>query len=186
MGLISFYSELALSNPDIQFVLDITAVEKEPSFQPIFNILTNKLIDTCAPNIKTTINLIHADVLTDIPVYSSKYDLIVESNMLNISEGMEESSIDKFRNVLDINMAANGIAILIEPGQIRDKQFLENLTANVNKKFFIEQINPPKIIASNTKTISLYNEAVDAGLRRKKNDLHWFSYLMLKRRSNPQ
>ena len=181
MGLISFFCELAISNPDVPFKLDITAVEKESSFQPLFDDLTARLSKACPSNLSVFCKMIEADALGEVPEYSQQYDLVVESNMLNLSEGIDAQAIEAFAQVLSKTVGEQGTVILIEPGTKEDRAFLKLLEDFISGEKIADQVIPPKTLAVNITGISLYQEAVSAGLRGSRKSEHWFSYLVMRK-----
>ena len=182
MGLISFYSEMAAANPEKDFELVITAVERESSFLELYNYLTGKLISTCTSNLNVAIRLVHADAL-DYSAGPEKYDLLIESNMLNSSEGIRNHAIEPFSKVLDAALEQNGLAILIEPGKSEDRDYLFRLADSLSAARIAEQLFQPKTIATDVSGISLYREAYAAGLRSLRKDQHWFSYMVMEKGS---
>ena len=181
MGLISFFSELAISNPDIPFKLDITAVEKESSFRPLFDDLTERLSRACPSNLSVFCKMIEADALGEVSAYSQQYDLVIESNMLNQSEGIDAQAIESFARVLSKTVGEQGTVILIEPGTKDDRAFLKQLEAYISCEKIADQVISPKTLAVNITGISLYQEVVSAGLRGSRKSEHWFSYLVMRK-----
>ena len=181
MGLISFFSELASSNPEIPFRLDITAVEKENRFRPLFENLTGRLSNVCPSNLSIECKLIEADALGAVPEYDQLYDLIVESNMLNQAEGLDAQAIESFAHVLSKTVGDQGTVIMIEPGTKDDRTFLKRLEMFICGEKIADQVIPPKTLAVNVSGISLYHEAVSAGLRGARKSEHWFSYLVMRK-----
>ena len=181
MGLISFFSELANSNPEMPFKLDITAIERESSFRPIFEDLTGQLSKACPSNLSIECRLIEADAFDAVPAYDQQYDLIIESNMLNASEGIGAQTIDKFARVLSKTIGDQGTVILIEPGTRDDKEYLTQFETHVSHEKIADQYISPKILALNIAGISLYQEAISAGLRGSRKTEHWFSYLVMRK-----
>ena len=185
MSLISFYSELAVSNPRITFSLDITAVEKEASFQPIFESLTERRSNSCPPNLRVTSSFILGDALEKQTEYEREYNLVFESNMLNSAEGMGVQSIGNFAKILSKTLNDNGAVILIEPGTKEDEAFLKRIESIASREKTAEPFVQSKKAAVIISEITLYREAVSIGLRSGGIDRHWFSYLVMKRGGIP-
>ena len=182
LGLISFYAELAIGNPNVEFSLDIVAVEREPKFEDIFLFLTDSYVKTCPENLSISVKAICGDALKYLPEYGDNYDFIIESNMLNSSEDVSTKAVESFTNTIEKALGAGGYVISIEPGKKENRVFLASLLSKISaneQKFKV--IASPLLTATDISEISLYNEACEAGLRGVRKAEHWFTYIILEK-----
>lgn len=113
-GLIEFYRVLASHNADIDFSLDITVLEKEQGFLDILDEIYSKYT-TCFPdNLRVNIMKVRAN-LNDRISFSEKFDIIMESNVLNCKERTYNLACDNIARLSQQNLVSGGVLVLIEP-----------------------------------------------------------------------
>lgn len=174
-----FYRELATENPEINFSIDYTVIEKEKAFEPIFNIFKRKFIESCPQNlILKNINFVVGDAFEKYLNYKeNSFDLIIESNLLNNQELLPTDHITRFDDCWNKLLKGNGKAILIEPGKNENVFFLNTLTEPKNM-----WANPDKYntyIAG----IQWVKDLQDKKLRYAKEN-HWFACAIFKKGGN--
>lgn len=182
MSIMAFYAELALANPQEQFSLDITCIEREKDFISLFKELTNTYVCDMStiPNLKIKKNIYRGDAFDFM--YNEErhqYDIIIESNMLNNNECIDEYRLEVFVNGLQQNLRQKGIAIMIEPGTCDQKAILEDLVAKSTHKSSMKCLFGPEQVVQDNTHMSFLTELIDMGLRCKKNYQHWFTYTVL-------
>ncbi len=182
MSLMAFYAQLALANPQEQFSLDITCIEKEKDFVSLFKELTNTYMCDLRtiPNLKIKKNIYQGNAFDFM--YNEErhtYDIIIESNMMNSNERIDGERLEIFVNGLHQNLNDKGIAVMIEPGTYDQIVILEDLVAkSTNKSSMRCLFGPERVVQDNTR-MSFLKELIDIGLRCKKNYQHWFTYTVL-------
>ena len=62
-----------------------------------------------------------------------------------------------------------------------DRAFLKQFETYISCEKIADQVISPKTLAVNITGISLYQEAVSAGLRGSRKSEHWFSYLVMRK-----
>lgn len=180
IALLDFYGKLAAFNPGIRFAVDYTAVEREKDFQPIFDHLMGSMVSDLPENLHVSTGLIHADALDFMEKNNGPaYDIVLESNVLNHDEHITAESLsalsENFAHVLN----ENGHVILIEPGKKDQIPILEKAVGN-------EHFKPaagPEITSVDTSSITLVNQCLKTGIRRKKITEHWYSVIVAERKS---
>lgn len=182
MALMAFYAELALANPQEQFALDITCIEKEKDFVSLFRELTNAY--QCdlhsIPNLKITKKILQGNAF-DFMYFEERhtYDIIIESNMLNNNESIDGERLEIFVNGLHQNLSEKGIAIMIEPGTNDQAVILEDLVAKSKSKSSMRCLFGPERVMQDNTRMSFLTELISLGLRCKKNYQHGFIYTVL-------
>ncbi len=178
LGLISFYSKRAEENPEENYCLDITAVERETSFSSMFYELTSAIINTCPSNLNIRIQLVQQDAFLFEVENPNSYELIIESYMLNSYEGRKLEEQEEIVNVIVKAMNNDAFFIMIEPANsyeiiCRIAQKAKDKGMGLYKESSYESIP--------IENISLYQETLSAKLRWKDIQVHSFSYGILKR-----
>lgn len=182
MSLMAFYSELALANPQEQFCLKIQAVEREKDFVDLCKKLTGKYIEYLKqiPNLRIEILVMEGDVFRFMyHEERHRYDIIIESNMLNNNECIDENRLEVFVNGLHQNMAEGGVAIMIEPGTSEQGNLLDGLVMKAKCKSRIASLFKTNFQQQDNSRMSFLAEMIDIGLRCRKNFRHGFTYTVL-------
>lgn len=180
MGLMTFYSLLAIDNPDVRFLLDITSVEREGSFKPLFSLLTGATQSDLPANLNVKIDFVNADAFDFALENKQSFDMLLESNMINEDEDISEEATEKFISVIENCLRPKGLLIMIEPGtkslasQLWGTEELLGLNGLVMKI-----ICKPQISAVDISGIKLCEAARKIRLRFKEDRLHWFSCMVL-------
>jgi hypothetical protein len=134
-GLIEFYKYLAYDNHLTEFVLELTLVEREQGFIEIFKKLYSAYVKSLPANLHVDITIKNEDAYKFVQECSgSKYDLIIESNMLNPYEGISLAIPESFVNSLKSILSPHSSVILIEPAKQRLAIYLKQLKAIMHQQ----------------------------------------------------
>lgn len=187
ISLINFYQLLATDNPKQQFTLNYNVVEREEDFINACESLLKKFMASSEfPNLKINWNIIKEDIycFAENSTDNQKYDLILESNVLNGNENLLQEKTDKLIFSLADKLADEGSLILIEPGKNINVEELTRIGYSLTEcKNFSCRIKPRKIKVLVDK-IELLKIVKDLGLRSDNRDEHWFSYTIFGRTEN--
>lgn len=182
MALMAFYAELAIANPDEQFKLRITAIEREKDFAALCKNLTSEYMKALKkiPNLHIEMLIIEGNAFKFMYYEERhKYDIIIESNMLNNNESIAEESLKIFVKGLHQNLAEGGIAIMIEPGTKEQVDVLEGLVEQARSESKITCLYGPEWLKQDNSKMFFLKKMIDLGLRCKKNYQHGFTYTVL-------
>lgn len=179
LGLLYFYMLLAEMNPEQQFEVEITAIEREDNFRKLFDILIGSICKEMPANLHATVEFVNADAFDNLPQYQAEYDILLESNMLNIDEDISTDSVESYISVLKTALNPEGVAVLIEPGKKENVSQLNSIANETERTLQINAMHKAQLLATDTSGILLLKDAVNAGLRYSKKAEHWFSYLVL-------
>ena len=138
------------------------------------------------PNLKINWNIVKDDIycFTENSTDNQKYDLILESNVLNGNENLLQEKTDKLIFSLADKLDDEGSLILIEPGKNINVEELKRIGYSLTEcKNFSYRIKPRKIKVLVDK-IHLLKIVKDLGLRSDNRDEHWFSYAIFGRIEN--
>ena len=187
ISLINFYQLLASNNPEQQFTLNYNIVEREEDFINACESLLKKFMARSEiPNLKINWNIVKDDIycFTENSTDNQKYDLILESNVLNGNENLLQEKTDKLIFSLADKLDDEGSLILIEPGKNINVEELKRIGYSLTEcKNFSYRIKPRKIKVLVDK-IHLLKIVKDLGLRSDNRDEHWFSYAIFGRIEN--
>ena len=182
-SLVEFYRLLARDNPQRKFLLQYTAVEREPDFQHIFLRIYEKLKNDLPDNLHLEMKLITDANAFDYLISQNlnSLDIIVESNMLNEAENTSKKEIQSYLFGIQQNLAGNGVAIFIEPGKNDTIKYLNSISQAAEDCYecatYIKATKSAVYLEEN----SLVQESLSVGLRYKQKLEHWFSYMILER-----
>lgn len=182
-SLVEFYRILAKDNPNRQFSLEYTAVEREKDFKHIFLLIQEKIQPSLPHNLQLNMQLITETNAFDFLVSHSlsNLDMIIESNMLNEAENTSGLEIQNYLLGMQRKLRENGMAIFIEPGKNDTIDYLESISQMAQDRYgcstYIAATKSAVYLGNN----SLVQEALRTGLRYKQKMEHWFSYMILER-----
>ncbi len=182
-SVIEMYRQLAKENPKTSFRLDYSVIEREPAFESAFRAFTSSVTADCPGNLQITgPDFIIDDALSGMEsLETGTYDLIIESNLLNVCEGNDGGFNAHFLHGIEQLLSDSGKAILIEPGQNENMQLLESLAQMAISGFQIDILEPPHKAAVDVSGIGVMRDLMQINLRSKKLE-HWFSTMILRRR----
>ena len=124
-GLLEFYREMALINPQQIYRIEIDIVEKQNGFIAIFKNVLQEYIKTLPKNLKVILNnCICTEISGEFTFLKErKYDLIFASNMFNLNEKFGDDYFFTCCKNLKPFLNENSSMIFIEPGEhiISDK-----------------------------------------------------------------
>lgn len=135
-GIIEFFKVLAMDNSKTNFEISFCLLEKEKEFIDIFNNIFENYKLTFPENLNIDINWIHADLNHDIIINNIKYDLIIESNMLNHNEKISQKVIDNLIKLYSNNLNKHSSIIFIEPADERVVNYLKNIKQKLKQMSF--------------------------------------------------
>lgn len=180
LALLDFYGKLAVANPQFQFSLEYTAVERETAFTQIFNYLWGSMISKLPENLHVCKELIHADAFDFMNSISDPtYDIVLESNMLNQDENITDEALSELSEGLAHCLNNQGHVILIEPGKREQLPLLRKAIMHSG----ITPIAEPEITSVDTSSITLVNQCIETGIRKKSIKKHWYSVVVAERKS---
>lgn len=126
-GLIEFYKQLAFDNGSIYFDISISLVEVEKEFLNVFDKLMNKYLSSFPKNLKVNIKTFNMKIDEYFDNYTTQYDLIIESNVLNSNENSVNLGFDYFAERFSKNLKKQSSLILIEPAREKEIRFLKKI-----------------------------------------------------------
>lgn len=180
LALMDFYGKLAAANPRYQFSLEYTAVEREADFRETFDALTDKMIAELPANLHVSKKLIRADAFDFVKkAPAAAYDIVLESNMLNRDENITGAMLSALSEGLARCVKEQGHIILIEPGRQDQLPLLEKAVSHN----MLGTIAGPEITSVDTSSITLVNQCLEAGIRKKAIREHWYSVIIAERKS---
>lgn len=189
-GIIEFYKVLALENPDAIFNLRFILVEKEIEFKKIFEKLFEEYKTTIPTNLQVDIRFKLLKVDENFQVDDRlRFDIIVESNMLNPNEQINDDIFIKAIYSLNKNLNKHASIILIEPASELMSGYLYKLKQKIidDSLYGIfspcscdnrcKQLSMAQIDISNS---SLIKELRDNAIITNEKNKHYFEYLVLR------
>lgn len=127
-GIIEFFRILALDNPNEVFDISFYLIEKEKSFVEIFNKLYIKYKAIFPKNLNVIIKLDNRNLNDSIEFDDKmKFDLIVESNMLNQNEQISKKVIENLVGICTKLLKPHSSIILIEPAGENAGNYLQKM-----------------------------------------------------------
>ena len=192
LGLIEFYVHLAKENTDRKFRLDITVVEREKEFLKIFKSIYDEYRKALPSNLVVKIVAHNKEIKGDFALDDTqKYDLIIESNMLNPNEKGEKEKIhNSLIRLFESVMNKHSSVILIEPAQKQINKELKEFKNKILSKGFnvyspccyecseCTQFASAKVFFDK---VGLVNELKQQGLITISRDYHSFEYLVVRK-----
>ena len=189
-GVMEFFKILAEENPNEDFCVNFTLLEKEPAFLSVFNDLFNTYKSDFPQNLKVSVKSYNQDIFDDLSFLSDEtYDLILESNVFNQNEGVLQNEIKIFEQ-LSTKLNPHSSIIMIEPGRTEMLTSLHKIKNyfKVDHKLNIyapcsyhntgfQQYATAALKIGN---ISLLQELYKKGIEPKDKDYHYFEYLVLR------
>ena len=183
LSVLLYYSKIAENNPKVKFRLEYTPVEYEPSFKSVFTYLYEGIKNDLAPNLDIVMNSIRNEdafeYLSIISKHDIRFDLILESNMLNHNEHIDDNKFSQLLKNLYDSLNCRGKVILIEPGDNETSKFLNLLVelANSGNQFSALPLKTDFVDLSDS---SLYMELCRKSIRNPlSEDRHWFRWTVL-------
>ncbi len=116
-GIIEFYKYLAYENHLTEFNLTITIVEREYGFCELFLKLYSQYKNSLPENLTVNGSIKNCDAYKYLEDTQEKYNLIVESNMLNPNEHLKAEFFNDFSNHIKEALKPNSSFIMIEPAK---------------------------------------------------------------------
>ena len=179
LALLDFYGKLAVANPDIQFSVEYTAVERELSFQKVFDYLMDAMASALPTNLFVRRKLVHADAFDFInKITDPAFNIVLESNMLNQDENIPDEALSTIGEGFARSLCEEGIVILIEPGKRDQLPILEKVVSHDSLKRIVD----PQITSVDASSITLVEQCLKTGIRRKAIAEHWYSVVVAERK----
>lgn len=135
-GMIEFFKMLAIDNLETNFEVVFCLVEKEKEFIDIFNTIFERYRTTLPTNLNIDITWIHYDLNNYIEIKDVKYDLIIESNMLNRNEKISQNVINNLTDLCLNNLDKHSSIIFIEPADESVVNYLKEIKQKLKKLSF--------------------------------------------------
>lgn len=136
LGMIEFFKVLAIDNLKTSFEINFCLIEKEKEFIDIFDNIFENYKLTFPENLNININWIHADLNNDIIMNNTKYDFIIESNMLNHNEKISQKVIDNLIELYSNNLNKHSSIIFIEPADEKVVNYLKKIKQKLKQLSF--------------------------------------------------
>ncbi len=111
-------------------------------------------------------------------ISDSAYDIILESNMMNVSEGLSGEKMAAWLHGVEAGLKPNGFLIQIEPGKTDDKNNLQRIAAALQP---IAQFNAQGQNAIDVEGFTIQKETEKARIRYAHKTEHWFNWLLVRR-----
>lgn len=192
LGLIEFYVHLAKENADRKFEINITVIEREKEFLKLFKFIYDEYKKELPSNIVVKIVAHNKEVNEDFSLDNiQKYDLIIESNMLNPNEKGEKEKIhNSLINLFESVMDKHSSVILIEPAQKQINKELKEFKNKILSKGF--NVYSPCCYECNECTqfasakvffnkVALVDDLKKQGLITISKNFHSFEYLVVRK-----
>lgn len=189
-GLLEFYKYLAMDNRVTEFSLDITLVERDKGFIEVFNSLYDGYADSLPENLCVDIRCVHDDAYSFTASHESgKYQLVIESNMLNQNECTDADNVSCLAESLKNSLSRHSSVILIEPAKKELSIFLKRMKKNMQEAGLAcyspcccihtecGQFASARIDISE---VSIYSELVDNGIISRSQAYHSFEYAIFR------
>lgn len=189
-GIIEFYRMLAQDNPTEIFNVSFCLVEREKEFIHIFYAIYNEYQKIFPSNLCVSINQINADINEDISFDTSiKFDIIVESNMLNSNEQVSSPVFKNVRKFCKENLREHSSIILIEPADEKIRGCFQIMKQDLLEDRFTifspcscslptcKQFTSAKTYIGNSKILSQLRNFPEFAKLKK---LHYFEYAILR------
>ena len=188
-GLIEFFKVLAIDNLKTNFEIGFCLIEKEKEFIDIFNIIFDNYKKTLPKNLKIYINWINADLNNEICIKDKKFDLIIESNMLNHNEKISQNVLENLVKVYCNNLNEHSSTIFIEPANEKVVNYLNEMKQKLNQLSFnsfspcccdagvCKQFASAKNYIGKSKIIKELKNIKEFS---KLKDYHYFEYVVLR------
>lgn len=118
-GLLEFYREMALNQPQQKFTIKIDVVEKQPKFIAIFKEILQEYLRSLPQNLTVLLrNAICAEITSDFTfLNNTKYSIIYASNVFNINEKLGDRYFQDCCKNLNQHLLEESSMIFIEPGE---------------------------------------------------------------------
>ena len=118
LGLVEFYKYLAYDNYSTEFSLEITVIEREQAFIDILHTLMERYLPSLPVNLKVSIETIRGNAsLFSEGIGDARFDLIIESNMLNPNESFPMPELSAIAQQMRTALSRHSSLILIEPAK---------------------------------------------------------------------
>ena len=180
LAMLDFYSKLAGTNPHLCFSVDYTAVEREKNFQQIWEYLMWVITLKMPANLQVKKKLICADAFEFMrQKTAAPYDIVFESNMLNQAEDIQIKALYAIGEGVARSLTDHGCVILIEPGKRSQIPILQKAMVSNDLKLIFE----PDIASVDITHNTLVKQCMDTGIRRKKIEEHWYSFVAAERKT---
>lgn len=182
-GFIEFYRLLAEENPNTVFSIEFYLIEKESDFISILKEIWTSYIHEIPENLKVMLRPVNIDMdrfLQNIS-YFGKFDYIMESNLLNVSEKIGEETIRKLlRSISSELLNKHSSVILIEPSDPAHRKWLP-AARNIMQQYGMTVYSP--CFCSQERCTQKIHSHIDIKAVRDDNrtgDKHSFEYLVLR------
>lgn len=189
-GLLEFYKHLAIDNPVTEFSLHITLVERDTGFIGVFNDLYEGYADSLPTNLSVDIYCAHDDAYSFITLLErGKYQLVVESNMLNPNEYIDADKVFCFAVGLKKCLSKHSSIILIEPAKKelsvilkRIEKALQGVGLECYSPCYCSNRECGQFASARVDIsgISIYSELVDNGIISFMQSHHSFEYAIFR------
>lgn len=189
-GVVEFFKMLAEENFEEEFNLSFTLLEKEKKFLSVFDNLFCEYEKTLPANLNIIVRKYNKNIFEDLSFLDDEnYDLILESNVFNLNEGVSKNEIQVVEKLAQ-KLNKHSSIIMIEPGKdnmltslrkiknyFKGSDLLHIFAPCSCKNMWCEQYATAALKINN---ISLLKELNKIGIRSKDLDYHYFEYLILR------
>ena len=189
-GIIEFFKMLAEENLEEEFTLNFTLLEKEKAFLLVFDTLFNEYKNSLPFNLKITIQKHNKNIFDNLSFLDNEsYDLILESNVFNMNEGILDNEI-QIMEQLAKKLNKHSSIIMIEPGKLDMLTSLRKIKNYFKGNSLLNIFAPCSCqnsgceqyatAALRINNILLLQELSKLGIKSKDLNYHYFEYLVLR------
>ncbi len=182
ISLLYFFLLLAQDNPDQEFRINYHIVEREEGFAAVCSYFLNAFLKEHAThNLRVHCTVFQEDIYTFVPHNgkNNKYDLIVESNVLNRNETTRIDRLSALTVDLSETLRDDGYMLMIEPCNQANRNILDQIYSLLTHNLLHGAISPRNQDIY-TENIALLHSVEKLGLRSSVKK-HWFSYAIFRK-----
>lgn len=190
LSVLQYYYLLAEEN-NTDVYIDYTVVEYEAAFLKVLQYMVNcyflkydqKTHEWSKDRLHCRIFTKKGDAMDVLKEENreERYNLIVESNMLNNNEHVDKETTKQLSVDLPRCLKNYGLVILIEPADKRI-DMLEDLSRRIEYTPRMDVLLPDKYAETNLTKIKIYRDTVERGFRPEGVDYHKFRYAVYQKR----
>ena len=174
LALIDFYNRLARENRDTKFVIQYDLIEAQPGFIKIFKFLYERIQQDLARNLHLYVRCQQGEFVDLLPTMpDAAYDLFIESNVLNASEGLKAADAAMVTSQAQRVLVPGGLAMLVEPRQYKSR-FRTDIWSYFDEAECWDTLLAPEVAEVDDSGISMQDAICAMGLRSQKVGTHAF------------
>lgn len=174
LALIDFYNRLARENRDTKFVIQYDLIEAQPGFIKIFKFLYERIQQDLALNLHLYVRCQQGEFVDLLPTLpDAAYDLFIESNVLNASEGLKNADAALVTSQAQRALVPGGLAMLVEPRQYKSR-FKTDIWSYFDETECWDTLLAPEVAEVDDSGISMQDAICALGLRSQKVRSHAF------------